>query len=106
MTKIVALLMLALQLLLPVSAHARSLELVEADEHHAAALVCPDVDPGDSHESDSHQHDSGCPLDAPFCMMHLQFLLSTPATERLNAVYAGRLLPGFGRPPFIPPQNK
>src|SRR4051812_44654483 len=79
----VAMMILLIQLVMPASAHAHQLELVAADEHHTAGLVCPDADADTSHESsDSHQHGSSCPLDAPFCVMHLQFHFTASASVR------------------------
>lgn len=104
---ILTIIFLVLQLCLPVYGPAYFSEVAGTAATSQAGVVCVHVDVGTNHESQGrHPHVTPChELDAP-CDIPSAFAFDQwPLISSLTAIDKGILLPGYGAPFDIPPEN-
>lgn len=106
--KVLAIVLLVVQLCLPISGPVYISEYMNTGEASHSGLVCVHTDADTDHESQGgHEQITHChELDAPCDTASGPVIKHVSVVSPLTASYAGALLPGYGAPREIPPKNR
>ena len=106
--KVLALLLLAVQLCLPISGSVYVSGFLSNGEASHMGMICDHTDADSGHESqDNHQQIAHChELDAPGVTASGPVLDYSPVISTLTSSDKGTLLDGYGAPLDIPPENR